>query len=110
MRTQVHAKNASSSSAEIDSIDSSSSDTSSDESNPVLGDYAEGRAPVPADSTPPETHLVPLCPAPLRIAVGVFSALNALAGAGATMLCLGFVGMLSTRLTHTHAGPHAANA
>lgn len=137
MRTQVHAKNASSSSAEIDSIDSSSSDTSSDESNLVRGDYAEGRAPGPADSTPAETHIVPLCPAPLRITVGVFSALNAVAGiallvaggnainspndpqadlhrvmvgAGAAMLGLGFVGMLSTRLTQEQAGPHAATA
>lgn len=137
MPTQVHAKHASSSSAEIDSINSSSSDTSSDESNAVRGNYAEGRAPVPAAPTPPEMRIAPLCPAPLRITVGAFSALTAvagiallvvggnvvngpndpqadlhrvMAGAGATMLGLGFVGMLSTRLKHVQSGPHAATA
>jgi len=135
MRTQAHHARSTDSSAAISQADSSSFDSSTDEQDEIEGNYAEGvTSPTEVAENVSINHL---CPAPVRAVVSVFSALTALsglsiaifggnalndptdpqpdlhralAGAGAAMLGLGLIGVLSTRLTTSQPATDAATA
>lgn len=70
----------SSSSSVISSADDSSTSSSADEAAIPSGAYSEGKAKaISADASSGKT-IAPLCPTPLNIVIGVFSALTAVAG------------------------------
>jgi hypothetical protein len=125
MTPRVHTHRRTESSAEIESSDSSSSDNHAEPSKNYQGDYSEGQVAKSVNATSAEKIFTPLCPAPVRLAIGVFSMLGAAAGmtmaivagnalnspsdpeadlhramfgAGAAMLGLGFIGVLSTQV------------
>lgn len=137
MPRNVHAKQPADHSASIDSNDSSHSDEYVMDTKNPQGDYAEGRLDSTANSTTDEKNLTPLCPLPVRIAVGVFSSLGAIAGmalaivggnalngpndpeadlhrvmlgSGGAMLGLGLLGLLSTQVGREHPAPSNATA
>jgi len=135
MRTQANPARSTDSSAAISQSDSSSFDSSTDEQDEIEGNYAEG---VTSQTEVAENVSINhLCPAPVRAVIGAFSALTALSGlsmaivggnalnsptdpqpdmhrallgAGVAMLGLGFIGVLSTRLTTSQPVTEAANA
>jgi hypothetical protein len=135
MGKKVDANHSTESSSYIDSEDSSSSNEQVKHRDSAKGDYAEGRATPATNSNTTEKNFVHICPSPVRIAVGMFCGLGAVAGmalaivggnalnrptdpepnlhramfgSGAAMLGLGLLGMLSTQLTR--ANPAASNA
>ena len=120
MTPRVHTHRRTESSAEIDSSDSSSSDNHAKRLDDHQGAYSEGRVATTENTASTEKIFTPLCPAPVRLAIGVFSMLGAAAGmtmaivagnalnspsdpeadlhramlgAGAAMLGLGFIGV-----------------
>lgn len=76
------------------SIEVGSSVDSSSDSEGIDGAFDEGKADVlssaPASAAPAKTW-VPVCPTPVRMAVGVFSGLTAVGGC--VMSVVGFLGM-----------------
>ncbi len=100
MRTEPPIRKSASSSSEIDSISSSSGHSSASPAEHTEDDYSEGRrnatgATDSTDSTDSETSaqrvVGPLCPPPVRAAIGIFSALAGLTGMA--MLIVGGVGL-----------------
>ncbi len=135
MPRTVHAKHASENSGYIDSADSTSSEEQVKRPENAQGDYAEGQVARTTNSITAEKNLIPICPAPVRIAVGVFcglgtvagmaltivggNALNSLTdpeanlhrvmlGSGAAMLGLGFLGLLATQVSRENPAPATA--
>lgn len=65
------------------SNDISESDNSSSENEHAAGNFNEGRStnePSPTNSASTNKRLTPICPAPVRISIGVFSTLVAVGG------------------------------
>jgi hypothetical protein len=137
MTPGLHTPRRTESSAEIDSSDSSSSDNHAKRLDDHQGAYSEGRVAKTANATSTEKIFTPLCPAPVRLAIGVFSVLGAAAGmtmaivagnalnspsdpeadlhrailgAGAAMLGLGFIGVLSTQVQKEQTAPSTLSA
>ena len=137
MPRTVHTHHASNSSSYIDSADSSSSEEQVKHTKNAQGSYAEGQIAHPTSSTTAEKNLIPICPLPVRIAVGVFCGLSAVAGmalmivggnelnspndpeanlhrvmlgSGGGMLTVGFLGMLSTQIGRENLAPSTATA
>lgn len=137
MGKKVDANHRTESSSYIDSEDSSSSDEQVKHRDSGQGDYAEGRATPATNSNTTESPFIPICPSPVRIVVGVFCGLGAVAGmalaivggnalnsptdpepnlhramfgSGGAMLGLGLLGMLSTQLTRANPAPSTATA
>lgn len=135
MPRTVHANHSSESSVYIDSADSSSSQEQEKVKENAQGNYAEGQVARTTNSNTAEKNFIPICPAPVRIAVGVFCGLGAVAGmaltivggnalnsptdpeadlhrvmlgSGAAMLGLGFLGVLSTQVSRENLEPSAA--
>lgn len=132
IQSTVHANHSSENSAYIDSADLSSSEEQLNRPENAQGNYAEGQVARTTNSTTAEKNLIPICPAPVRIAVGVFCGLGAIAGmaltivggnalnspndpeaslhrvmlgSGAAILGLGFLGVLSTQLSRANPAP-----
>ncbi len=137
MTPRVHTHRRTESSAEIDSSDSSSSDNHAKCLDDHQGAYSEGRVATTENTASTEKIFTPLCPAPVRLAIGVFSMLGAAAGmtmaivagnalnspsdpeadlhramlgAGAAMLGLGFIGVLSTQVKKEQPAPSTLSA
>lgn len=135
MPRTVHANHSSENSGYIDSADSSSSEEQVKRPENAQGNYAEGQVARTINSTAAEKNLIPICPAPVRIAVGVFCGLGAVAGmalaivggnalnsptdpeanlhrvmfgSGAAMLGLGFLGLVSTQVSRENSAPSTA--
>jgi hypothetical protein len=135
MPRTVHANHSSESAVYIDSADSSSSQAQQKVKENAPGNYAEGQVARTTNSNTAEKNFIPICPAPVRIAVGVFCGLGAVAGmaltivggnalnsptdpeanlhrvmlgSGAAMLGLGFLGVLSTQVSRENLEPSAA--
>ncbi len=136
MRTELTIRKSASSSSEIDSISSSGGHSPASPAEHTEDDYSEGRSDATGatdstDSTDPEMPaqrvVGPLCPQPVRTAIGIFSAMagltgmamlivggmglnnqtdpdsaldQTLAGGGGALMALGFFGACSTQL-HT---------
>lgn len=137
MTPRVHTHRRTESSAEIDSSDSSSSNNHAKRLDDHQGTYSEGRVATTENTASTEKIFTPLCPAPVRLAIGVFSMLGAAAGmtmaivagnalnspsnpeadlyramlgAGAAMLGLGFIGVLSTQVNKEQPTQSTLNA
>lgn len=135
MPRTVHANHSSENSGYIDSADSSSSEEQVKRPENAQGNYAEGQVARTTNSTTAEKNLIPICPAPVRIAVGVFCGLGAVAGmalaivggnalnsptdpeanlhrvmfgSGAAMLGLGFLGLVLTQVSRENPAPSTA--
>lgn len=137
MPRKVHGSHRSDNSAYIDNGDSSSPEEQLKRTASKQGSYADGRVTHTTHSNTAERNLIPICPGPVRLAVGVFCGLGAVAGmaltivggnalnspndpeatlhkvmlgSGAAMLGLGFLGVLSTQLTIANPAPSGATA
>ena len=135
MPRTVHANHSSENSGYIDSADSSSSEEQVKRPENAQGNYTEGQVARTTNSTTAEKNLIPICPAPVRIAVGVFCGLGIVAGmaltivggnalnsptdpeanlhrvmlgSGAAMLGLGFLGLLATQVSRENPAPATA--
>jgi hypothetical protein len=137
MPRKVHDSHISDNSTYIANGDSSSSEEQLKRTASTKGSYADGRVTPTTNSITAERNFIPICPGPVRLAVGVFCGLGAVAGmalaivggnalnsptdpepdlhramfgSGAAMLGLGFLGMLSTQLTRANPAPSGATA
>ncbi|NDC09066.1 MAG: hypothetical protein EBZ75_06885 [Oxalobacteraceae bacterium] len=137
MGKKVDANHRTESSSYIDSEDSSSSDEQVKRRDSAQGDYAEGRVTPATNSNTTERNFIHICPSTVRLAVGVFCGLTAVAGmalaivggnalnsptdpepnlhramfgSGGAMIGLGFLGMLATQLTRANPAPSNATA
>lgn len=91
MHPQVSIRKATPSSSEIDSVSHSDADHSARDVESAEDHYSEGRTELSTSESDTEAAVAPVCPAPVRMVVGMFSALTGLTGMA--MLIYGGMGL-----------------
>ena len=135
MLTQLATRKSTPSSSEIDDISSSSDKDAVTQQEHVDSDYSEGRTDSMISESESQPDVIPICPTPARLVIGVFSMLTgavgvammayggvglnnpdnpeldkhrAMLGGGAAMMTVGFFSALATTLYRK--APSGANA